>query len=129
MEKNRPISPHLQIYAPQITSVLSITHRFTGVSLYLSAILFSAFVISASFGETTFDLVQSLVGSWVGKTILFCITLAVYYHLSNGIRHLFWDFGKGFDLTSVRLSGYAVLAFSVSLTAITWVIALSSAIN
>ena len=129
MEKNRPISPHLQIYAPQITSVLSITHRFTGIALYLSAILFSAFVISASFGETTFDLVQSLVGSWLGKTVLFCITLAVYYHLSNGIRHLFWDFGKGFDLNSVRLSGYAVLAFSLFLTSVTWVIALSTGTN
>ena len=129
MEKNRPISPHLQIYAPQITSVLSITHRFTGVTLYFSAILFSAFVISASFGETTFDLVQSLVGTWFGKTVLFCITLAVYYHLSNGIRHLFWDFGKGFDLNTVRLSGYAVLALALFLTAITWVLALSMVVK
>ena len=129
MEKNRPISPHLQIYAPQITSVLSITHRFTGITLYFSAILFSAFVISASFGETTFDLVQSLVGTWFGKTVLFSITLAVYYHLSNGIRHLFWDFGKGFDLNTVRLSGYAVLALSLFLTAITWVLALSTVVK
>lgn len=118
---NRPLSPHLQIYRPQWTTVLSILHRITGVGLGLGALLLVYWVIAAAAGPERFGQAQALMGSWFGYLILFGFSVALFYHLSNGIRHLFWDAGYGFELKSAYASGTAVLIATVVLTAIAWV--------
>jgi succinate dehydrogenase / fumarate reductase cytochrome b subunit len=116
----RPLSPHLQVYKPQITSFLSILHRITGVALALGLILFAVWLGSAAYGPQSFETVQSLLGSWLGRLLLFGWSAALFYHLSNGIRHLAWDFGYGFANEQVDRSGYAVLAATVVLTLAAW---------
>ena len=97
-------------------------HRATGVILFFGSILFSSWVISASYGEKTFTIAQFLANSWFGQLVLFGLSLSLFYHLSNGIRHLFWDFGKGFELSSVQASGYFVLILTFILTFLMWVL-------
>lgn len=118
---NRPLSPHLQIYRPQMTSVLSILHRITGVGLGLGAVLLVYWVAAAAVGPDRFAGAQALMGSWFGYLILFGFSIALFYHLANGIRHLFWDAGYGFELPSAYASGIAVLVTTVVLTAIAWI--------
>lgn len=118
---NRPLSPHISIYRPQMTSVLSILHRITGVGLGLGALLLTFWVISAAAGPDAFATAQAFMGSWFGLLLLFGFTLALFYHLANGIRHLFWDAGFGFQLPQAYASGVAVLIAAVVLTAIAWI--------
>jgi len=125
--RNRPLSPHIQVYKPQLTSVLSITHRMTGVALAFGAFLLANWVISATYGPEAFAMAQGLLASWFGRLVLFGMTLSLFFHLGNGIRHLAWDIGKGFELPQVRRSGILVLAFTVIMTLITWVMAYSVA--
>lgn len=120
----RPLSPHLQVYKPQISSALSIFHRITGVALGLGAILLSLWLAAAATSPHAFSIAQSLVDSILGMIILFGFTLAMFYHLSNGIRHLLWDAGYGFDLPTMHRTGYAVLAASLGLTVLFWIIGL-----
>lgn len=115
----RPLSPHLQVYRPQITSVLSITHRFTGVALAAGTLVFTYWLTSATYGPEVFARAQSMIGSWVGQLVLWGLAFSLYYHLANGVRHLVWDLGKGFGLPAVRKGGVAVILFSVVLTALT----------
>lgn len=117
----RPLSPHLQIYRPQITSVLSILHRITGVALGVGLLLVSWWLIAAATGEEYFTFVNGLMGSWFGRIVLFGFSWALFYHFCNGIRHLFWDIGKGFDKADVARSGQIVIAASVVLTLIAWI--------
>ena len=116
----RPLSPHLQIYRPQLTSVLSIAHRGSGVLLCLGAVLFAGWAIAAAAGPEAFEAVQGFLGSIPGAVILMGFSLALFYHLCNGIRHLFWDAGKGLELTHAYRSGWAVLAASGLLAAVSW---------
>ena len=118
--QNRPLSPHLQIYKPQITSILSITHRMTGLVLAFGAFLLAVLLIMATYGPEAFEVAQSSLSSWFGKLILLGLTFSIYFHLANGIRHLGWDFGKGFDLPKVQATGIAVILFAVVLTLLTW---------
>jgi len=117
----RPLSPHLQVYKPQLTSVLSILHRITGVALAVGTLLLVWWLIAASVGPAYFDIVQGFIGSLVGKLLLFGWSFALFYHLCNGIRHLFWDIGWGFELPTVAASGWAVVIVSLALTGIAWV--------
>jgi succinate dehydrogenase / fumarate reductase cytochrome b subunit len=117
----RPLSPHLQIYRPQITSVLSILHRITGFALSVGLLLLAGLIISAAFGQQSFDLVRGQMSTWYGYILLMGWSWAFYYHLCNGIRHLFWDMGKGFELSTVTTSGWAVVLASLTMTAVTWV--------
>jgi succinate dehydrogenase / fumarate reductase cytochrome b subunit len=117
----RPLSPHLQIYRPQITSVLSILHRITGFALSVGLLLLAGLIISAAFGQQSFDLVRGQMGTWYGYILLMGWSWAFYYHLCNGIRHLFWDMGKGFELSTVTTSGWAVVLASLTMTVVTWV--------
>ena len=117
---NRPLSPHLQIYRPQMTSVLSILHRIAGVALGLGSLLLVYWVVAAASGPDRFAVAQALIGSWFGYLILFGFTIALFFHLTNGIRHLFWDAGYGFELRSAYASGIAVLAATVVLTSLAW---------
>jgi succinate dehydrogenase / fumarate reductase cytochrome b subunit len=123
--RERPLSPHLQIYRPQLTSVLSITHRATGIALAAGTLLLVCWLIAAASGPQAFASLQSFMGSWLGLLLLFGWSASLFYHLANGIRHLFWDAGYGFDLKTAYASGWAVLAATAALTMITWVIALT----
>jgi succinate dehydrogenase / fumarate reductase cytochrome b subunit len=121
---NRPLSPHLLLYKPQLTSVLSIVHRATGVALAVGLLLVVYWLLALAAGPETFGNAQLVMGSWIGKLILFGFTFALFYHLCNGIRHLFWDAGLGLDLKTVYASGWSVLAASIVLSFLTWVVAL-----
>lgn len=116
----RPLSPHLQIYKPQLTSVLSITHRATGVFLTLGALFLSCWLLSIANGPEAYSAVQRHITAWYGQILLFAWVFALYFHLCNGVRHLFWDAGLGLEIRSTYVSGYAVLAVSVLLTVVTW---------
>ena len=124
MAKERPISPHLQVYKPQITSVLSIFHRITGVALTFGLILLVAWIFTLSLGEKYFEYFSIFIKSWFGLLILFGFTLALNYHFCNGIRHLFWDAGYGYEIETVYKSGLAVLVVSCSLTILIWYLSL-----
>lgn len=122
-ERSRPLSPHLQIYKPQITSVLSILHRITGVINMGGLLILAAWLIAASISDNAYAQMQWLMGSLLGMAALVVWSWTVFYHLCNGIRHLFWDMGKGFDIAQVTRSGQIVLLVSGLLTVITWAIA------
>ncbi len=124
-QDKRPLSPHLQVYRWQLTSVLSITHRGTGILLTLGTLLLVYWLLAIAAGPGAYESAQALLGSWLGKAVLFLWTLALYYHLCNGIRHLFWDAGFGFELKTVYASGMAVVIATVVLTVVTWIIAMS----
>ena len=117
----RPLSPHLQIYRPQLTSVLSILHRVTGVALGVGALLFAWWLLAAAHGPGQFETVRAFMASWVGRLLLLGFTFSLFYHLCNGIRHLFWDAGRGFGLKAVYASGWLVVAASLGLTAASWI--------
>ncbi len=120
MKKKRPLSPHLQIYKPQITSVLSIMHRITGVALTLGTVLVVLWIATLSLGESFYEYYVLFIKSWFGNLILIGFTFAFFYHLSNGIRHLFWDLGYGYELNIAFISGVAVLISAFILTSIIW---------
>lgn len=122
-ERARPLSPHLQVYRFQWPMLLSITHRMTGVGLAGGAVVFVWWLTALAIGPAYFDMTQSLLGSWVGRLLLLGWSWAAFYHLCNGIRHLFWDAGYGLDLDKARASGMAVVGFSVALTLLAWVVA------
>ena len=122
MNRQRPLSPHLQIYKPQLTSILSILHRTTGIALSMGSIILVFWVIALTLGDTTYTLYLKVINNWFGKLILFGFTFALFYHLSNGIRHLFWDAGYGYDLKQAYMSGSLVIFFSLSLTILTWIL-------
>ena len=123
----RPRSPHLQIYRPQITSVLSILHRATGIVLSLGAVFLVIWLAAAAAGPQPFAAAQACAGSWPGHLFLFGFSVCLFYHLLNGIRHLFWDAGRGFELATLARTGWAVVAGTVLLTGAAWVIGLSVA--
>jgi succinate dehydrogenase cytochrome b subunit len=115
----RPLSPHLQVYKPQLTSVLSITHRGTGVFLSLGALLLTCWLVGLATSEEAFNNLQQHGSAWYGKILLVCFAFSLFYHLCNGVRHLFWDAGKGLEIETTYKSGYAVIAISIILTALT----------
>ena len=119
--RERPLSPHLQVYRPQITTVLSILHRMTGVALAVGALVLAYWLTSAAYGPEAFARAQGLLGSWFGLLLLFGWTFCLFYHLCNGIRHLVWDAGIGLDLPTLRASGWAVVGASSVLTLVLWI--------
>ncbi len=121
--RSRPLSPHLQVYNFHWPMALSIVHRITGVGLALSSIVLVWWLTALAVGPDYFAMVQSLLGSWIGRVFLLGWTWAVFYHLCNGIRHLCWDAGWGFEIDTARRSGIAAALMSVVLTVGTWVIA------
>ncbi len=118
----RPLSPHLQVYKPQLTSMLSILHRLTGVALAAGTLLLVWWLVAAAAGPEAFGTVQAFVGSWLGRLLLLGWTFALLYHLCNGVRHLVWDVGWGFELTQVYASGWIVVGASVGLTILVWIL-------
>lgn len=122
-QTDRPLSPHLQVYKPQITSAMSILHRVTGVALSVGTLALVWWVAAAATGADSYGAMQAVLGSFIGKLLLFGWSLALFYHMCNGVRHLFWDMGRGFALETVTKSGFAVLAAAGALTLATWIAA------
>ncbi len=101
--------------------VLSILHRITGVALAVGTLLLMWWLIAAAAGPEAFDLAQAFVGGWFGRLLLFGWTVALFYHLCNGVRHLLWDAGWGFEIPQVYASGWAVLVIAALLSVASWV--------
>jgi succinate dehydrogenase cytochrome b subunit len=120
---NRPLSPHLTIYRPELNMVMSICHRLTGMGLAVAAVLVVWWFLAAASNPGAFAFVDGLLTSWIGGLVLLGALAALWYHFFNGIRHLVWDAGLGFDLGQVQGSGLAVLAAAGVMTVITWVAA------
>ena len=121
---HRPLSPHLQAYRPQVTSVLSIVHRITGVANAVGTLLMVWWLVAAALGADAYAGVQAFVASPIGLLLLFGWTASLFYHLFNGIRHLGWDAGYGFDKPAYIYTGYAVLIATAAATVLVWAIGL-----
>jgi succinate dehydrogenase cytochrome b subunit len=120
---NRPLSPHLQIYKPIFTMVMSIVHRLTGVALYFGTLLLAWWLMAAASGPAYFDYVNGIFASWFGRLVLFGYTWALLHHMLGGLRHFLWDVGKGFSESSRNGLAKLSLAGSILLTLLVWVIA------
>jgi len=118
--KTRPLSPHLQVYRLPMTAVMSITHRMTGVALAGGCVLISAFLIAAAVSEEWFNMITDFAITPCGTAVLFAWSLALYYHMFNGIRHLIWDTVHLLDERSAVIAGWIVLLATAGLTAATW---------
>ncbi len=116
----RPLSPHLQNYRWQLTSVMSILHRAAGLALCAGAILLVVWLVAAAMGPEAYSGVSNFLGSGIGVALLLGWTAALFYHLCNGIRHMIWDTGHGLDLRSTYLGGWIVVAATAILTAAAW---------
>ena len=123
---NRPLSPHLQVYKLPLPALLSITHRATGVFLAIGTLLLSIWIISLATGINEFESVRGFIGSFIGLLLLLGWTFSLFFHLLNGIRHLYWDMAKGLELKSVYTSGYITIAVAAVLTLLVWIIGYSS---
>ena len=121
--QDRPLSPHLQVYRWQWTMAYSILHRATGVGLGAGTLYLAWWLLALAGGAESFATVSDFSGSFLGRLLLFGWTWALFYHLGNGIRHLFWDAGKGFELDTAAMSGHVNVAFSVVATLAVWAIA------
>ncbi|MBN9672825.1 succinate dehydrogenase, cytochrome b556 subunit [Roseibium aggregatum] len=119
---NRPLSPHLQIYKPILTMVMSILHRITGAALYFGTVLLAWWLIAAAAGPEYFDFVNGIYGSFLGRLILFGFTWALVHHMLGGLRHFIWDMGAGFGREAREWLAKATIVGSVILTLILWVI-------
>jgi succinate dehydrogenase cytochrome b subunit len=124
IERDRPQSPNIQIYRPQLTSVLSIANRISGIGLSIAAFGLVAWLTAAAEGPQVYSVARSALISLAGRILLFGVTFAFFLHLCGGIRHLIWDAGYGFDLQTIYGSGWAVVAASLALTLATWIAAL-----
>ena len=118
----RPLSPHLQIYRPMLTMMMSIVHRITGLGLYFGIVLLVWWLTAASISDGYFDFVQGFFGHWFGRLVLFGFTWALIHHALGGLRHLLWDTGRGFDLNVIEWLARANLAGSIVLTLLLWII-------
>ena len=117
-----PLSPHLQIYRWHISSLLSITHRISGVINFISLILIIFWLVALSLGENNYESFLLMINSFFGKFILIGFTWSMSFHLLSGIRHLAWDLGYGFEIKTANISGVLVIIFSLILTIIFWLL-------
>jgi succinate dehydrogenase / fumarate reductase cytochrome b subunit len=121
--KERPLSPHLQVYKPMLTMMMSIVHRITGAGLYFGMALFVWWLFAASHSGAYFDFVQGFIGSWFGRLVLLGFTWALVHHALGGLRHLVWDTGRGFDLKLIEVMAKGTLIGSLALTLLIWIVA------
>ncbi|MGE5624816.1 MAG: succinate dehydrogenase, cytochrome b556 subunit [Bacillota bacterium] len=119
MADNRPLSPHLGIYRWQITMTMSILHRATGVALAVGTLALVYWLVAAGMGPGAYADAQTLFGTWIGQVLLWGWTFSLFYHLCNGIRHLAWDAGWGFEIKTLYQTGYTVWVAALLLTGIT----------
>ncbi|HEX4241756.1 MAG TPA: succinate dehydrogenase, cytochrome b556 subunit [Steroidobacteraceae bacterium] len=122
MARNRPLSPHVMIYRWQIGNTLSILHRITGIALSLGLVALVSWLVALASGEPSYAAALALLSSPVGRFALMAWTFAFLYHLLNGIRHLFWDVGVGFERTQRHASGWLVVASAAILSVALWVV-------
>ena len=118
--ENRPLSPHLQVYRLPLAGILSFTHRTTGVALALGALVLAGWINAAAFGPDAFNEIQLMMGHWFSRLLLLGWTFSLFFHLCNGIRHLFWDAGMGLEIEQVNISGWLVLIATMLLTLLSW---------
>lgn len=114
----RPLSPHLRIYRPQVTSVMSILHRLSGVFIVLGLAWVSSVFIAVPYGREAYERWAAVVFSTPGRLLLLMLCAALFYHLCNGVRHLVWDLGRGLEIVSITRSAVAVLAGALLLLAL-----------
>lgn len=119
--RERPLSPHLQVYRPQLTSAMSIFHRITGCALTVGALMIVWWLVAAARGAAAYNAFSDFASGPFGILVLFGFSVALYYHLCAGIRHLMWDAGHGLDLKTAYRSGYIALGATAVLTVVTWV--------
>ena len=120
MAKPRPLSPHLQVYRPQLTSVMSIMHRASGAVLATGSLLVALWLVALAAGAAVFNPVADAMQHPFGQLVVFGYSLALVYHGLNGIRHLMWDLRVGLEIKQVYQSGYLVLGLTVLVTAALW---------
>jgi succinate dehydrogenase / fumarate reductase cytochrome b subunit len=117
----RPLSPHLQIYRPMLTMMMSIFHRITGAALYFGMILLVWWLTAAAISDSYFGMVQAFFAHWFGRLVLFGFTWALVHHALGGLRHLVWDTGRGFDLKLIEWLARGTIAGSLIVTVLLWV--------
>jgi len=122
---SRPLSPHLQVYRLPLTALLSITHRITGVGLTIGTLMLAYWVTSAAYGPDSYANATAFIGSWFGYFCLLGFSACLFYHSCNGIRHLFWDVGKYFEIPETARINWVVIIATVVLTAVAWFVALN----
>jgi succinate dehydrogenase / fumarate reductase cytochrome b subunit len=120
----RPLSPHLQVWRWHLTLAVSILHRATGVALYAGAFIAAGWAATLAAGPTAFNAYRGLLASPIGLIVLAGLTFSAFFHLANGVRHLVWDAGEGFDPRIATMTAAAVIAFAAVATAAIWAIAL-----
>lgn len=118
----RPLSPHLSIYRPMLTMIMSIVHRITGGALYFGMLILAWWLMAAAAGPSGYGRFQWVMGSWIGQLVLFGMTWAYLHHLLGGIRHLIWDIGYGFGPAEREWLTWATLIGSVVLTLVLWIV-------
>jgi len=119
----RPLSPHLQIYKPAMTMIMSIVHRITGSALYFGTLLLVVWLVSAATSASAFETVHGVMTSWFGKLVMFGFSWALLHHMLGGIRHFIWDTGRGYGAEHRSFLAHATLAGSIALTVLVWAIA------
>jgi succinate dehydrogenase / fumarate reductase cytochrome b subunit len=119
------MSPHLMIYRPQLTSILSIIHRGTGVGLAVGTLFITWWLVAAAMGPGPYEATRELYGSWIGLLVLLGFSVCLFYHLCNGVRHLLWDMGYLLEIKEVNGSGWVMLCASAILTFVAWSIGMS----
>ena len=118
----RPLSPHLQIYKPLFTMVMSILHRITGGALYVGTLLVVWWLVAAASGPEYFDFANGIMGSFVGRVVLFGYTWALLHHMLGGVRHFIWDTGAMLDVPRAQMLAKLTLAGSLTLTLTIWIV-------
>ena len=122
MGKRRPLSPHLQIYRPQLTSIMSISHRATGAALATGTLLLCLWLVALAAGDVWYSIATTVIGHPIGVFMLFGYSVALVYHALNGVRRLTWDRGIGLTIPAVYRSGQIVLLLTVMITASIWAV-------
>ena len=119
----RPLSPYLQVYRWQLTMAMSILHRITGVALAVGTLLLVWWLLAVASGPDAYEAARACLGSWFGRLLLFGWSFALFYHLFNGIRHLGWDLGLGFEIKTAYATGWTVVAAAILFTIVAWIAA------
>jgi succinate dehydrogenase / fumarate reductase cytochrome b subunit len=122
-QRDRPLSPHLQVWRWHVTLVASIAHRLAGMALYAGAVILTFWALALAEGPDSYAAAMRLLGSPLGKVVLFLLTVAVLFHLTNGVRHLFWDVGKGFEPKTADATAVIALVFGVAGAMAVWLAA------
>lgn len=117
------MSPHVQVWRWHITMLSSILHRATGVALYVGALIAAAWALALASGPVAYDAFQQIIGSPLGKLVLFGLTFSIFYHLANGVRHIFWDAGEGLTPKTANMTAAAAISFAAVVTVALWILA------